>query len=385
MNIGVIGTGKLGLAFALHFEKNGFNVFGSSDDKDYVEKLNNKNIVSVEPGIVDGLFAAKNISFTTNNHSVISNCDFIYVMVATPSLPSGDYDMSAVWKVVNDLITYPGDVVNKTLVIGSTTNPKNCDKIQEVLLDKKINLVYCPTFSAQGSVMKNVADPHMLLLGSDNEQALDLCKNVFCKIVSNDTPVYKMSRTAAELVKISGNCRDTMMISFTNMIGQIFIKSGLEKDLETATTALNFVKIPKRYKFGFGFGGPCFPRDNRSLFHYAKNTLAIDYKLGDLIDNLNSDHMNFLVDYFLSKNINRLPFYFDYVSYKKGVNQFEESHQLKVCKKLLSAGFQVYINPSEFLLQKIIDDLSTEFTDLVKFVSIEDLTNQNIEVLTVNE
>jgi hypothetical protein len=36
---------------------------------------------------------------------VLEECDIIYTLVATPSLPSGDYDVSAVWKVVDDIIT----------------------------------------------------------------------------------------------------------------------------------------------------------------------------------------------------------------------------------------------------------------------------------------
>ena len=42
------------------------------------------------------------------------------------------------------------------------------------------------------------------------------------------------------------------------------------------------------------------------------------------------------------------------------------------------------MNPSKFLLPKIVEDLSAEFNDLVGFVALEDLTKQNIDVLQID-
>jgi nucleotide sugar dehydrogenase len=383
MKIGIIGVGKLGLAFALIFEQHGFDVIASSYKTEYVETLNKKIIDSVEPGIQDLLAKSINIDFTVDNHSVISNCDIIYVMVATPSLDSGDYDMSAVWNVVRDMQNHPGSVQNKILVIGCTTNPGVCKSIQQELAHRQVHVVYSPTFAAQGSVLANIQDPHTLLIGTDDQEVADKCEQVFSKIITKNTPRFRMSQTAAEIVKLSGNCRATAIISYTNMIGQVLVESGLEKDLDIAMECLNFVKINTKYKFGFGYGGPCYPRDNRSFVHYAKK-LGIDFQLGKIVDEFNNSHPDYLTKYFVSKNSQKLPFYFDYVSYKKGVNIFEESQQLIVCKKLLSQGFKVYINPSKFLLPKIVEDLSAEFTDLVGFIALEDLTKQNIDVLQID-
>ena len=96
----------------------------------------------------------------------------------------------------------------------------------------------------------------------------------------------------------------------------------------------------------------------------------------------NQSHVNFLTDFFIKNNVDDLPYYFEYVSYKKGVNMFEESHQLQVCKKLLVNGATVFIEPSKFLLPMIQEDLSKEFSK-VNFVSLENLTNQSIPVYKI--
>jgi hypothetical protein len=61
---------------------------------------------------------------------------------------------------------------------------------------------------------------------------------------------------------------------------------------------------------------------------------------------------------------------------------FEESHQLQVCKKLLANGATVFIESSKFLLPMIQEDLSAEFSK-VNFISLENLTNQNISVYKI--
>ena len=59
MNVGLIGVGRLGLAYALCFEEAGFNVIASSYKKDYVDALSLKKTDSVEPGIAEMLYKSK--------------------------------------------------------------------------------------------------------------------------------------------------------------------------------------------------------------------------------------------------------------------------------------------------------------------------------------
>jgi UDPglucose 6-dehydrogenase len=381
MNIGIIGVGKLGLAYALVLESKGYNVFASSYKQDYVEKLNAKKTDSKEPGIADLLINSKNIDFTVDNHKIIDQCDFIYVMVATPSTPNGDYDVSAVIDVAQDLLDHPSDVSGKILVIGSTVNPGTCDTVRRMLADRGVHVAYSPTFVAQGSVLANLIDPHTVSVGTENLAVADTCKKVFGSIIVEGTPIYVMKPLTAEILKLAGNCRSTMDISYFNMIGQILLSQSLEQDLETACQYLNFVKKTTKWKFGFGYGGPCYPRDNQAMVHYA-NSVGMDFPLGKLVDKFNTDHVLWLTEYVISKNKNNLPFYFPYISYKPGVNIIEESHQLQVCLNLLKKGKTVYVELSKFLLPETQDSLIKEFTNQVKFVKINDLNKEDVYTIS---
>ena len=64
--------------------------------------------------------ASKRLTATTSNDDVIKASDIIFILVPTPSLPDGSYDVSCVWDVVEDFQTADFDVAGKTLVVGCT-------------------------------------------------------------------------------------------------------------------------------------------------------------------------------------------------------------------------------------------------------------------------
>jgi UDP-glucose 6-dehydrogenase len=117
MKIGLIGAGRLGICFALLLEKAGYNVLVSDIRENYVHDLNKKMITTNEPLVQELLSSSKNLSATTDNTEVIKECDIIYTLVSTPSLPSGDYDVSAVWQVAQDFQNCDFPVSGKSLVV----------------------------------------------------------------------------------------------------------------------------------------------------------------------------------------------------------------------------------------------------------------------------
>jgi nucleotide sugar dehydrogenase len=385
MNVGILGVGKLGLVYALAFERHGLYVYASSYKQEYVDSLQQKNVDNItEPEIAKLLTSAKNIKFTVDNQEVIQNCDIMYVMVATPSLPDGSYDTSAVYEVANDLINHPKSVDDKILVVGSTVNPGDCDKLQQLLEQYGVHVVYSPTMAAQGTVLKDIESPIALLLGTDNDQVAKRCKKVFTKIIDKNTPVYQVSLTTAEILKIAANCLGTLRINYFNTIGQILINSNQEQHIPIANKYLSDTGIKKgNSKFGFGYGGPCFPRDNRAFANYT-SSIGITNYFAELNDKLNKQHIEFLTNYFISSNKDKKDFYFPYVSYKPGVRIFEESHQLAVCQNLLDTGATVYIEPTEFLDEDIKKELKNKWKNQVHFEKLATLEARNHSLFKIN-
>ena len=153
-----------------------------------------------------------------------------------------------------------------------------------------------------------------------------------------------MSTTAAEICKIAINCYLTTKISYANQIGQVMSFAGLGHEIGTALTAIGSdARIGNKYlKFGFGFGGPCFPRDNRAFAAYAKS-VGVEHNIGETTDNFNEAHSDFIKDYYIKENVNKLPFVFESVAYKSGTDIITESQQYRLCLDLLNEGYKVYV------------------------------------------
>jgi nucleotide sugar dehydrogenase len=343
MKIGVIGAGRLGICFSLLLEKAGYEVVASDVREDYVENLRDKKITTNEPQVQELLSEAKNISFRVGNYDVISECDILYTLVATPSLPDGSYDVSAVWKVIDDIKSYNNSLQGKSFVVGCTTNPGDCEMFHNELTSLGMDVFYNPEFIAQGSIIKDLQNADMVLIGG-NGNHLDQIKEIYQKIQVIAPKIYSMSTTASELVKLAVNCFLTTKISYANMVGEVMTLAGLETEISYVLQAIGAdTRVGSKYlKYGYGFGGPCLPRDNRSFAAYAKK-LGLEYNLGATTDDFNNEHSKFLKHYFIEKNTKNLPFCFHYVSYKEGTDILTESQQYRLSLDLLNAGYKVYV------------------------------------------
>ena len=372
MKIGVIGAGRLGICFALLCEQAGYDVLVSDVREDYVKNLRNKFISTNEPEVSKLLSTSPRLSATNSNSKVIRDCDIIYTLVATPSKRDGSYDVSAVWDVVQDMKKVK-KIEGKAFVVGCTTNPGDCKEFQKELDKSGVDVFYNPEFIAQGTIIKDLRTADMVLIGGKRNDTYDQLCEIYNRIQETPPKISIMSTTAAELVKLAVNCFLTTKISYANMVGQVMALSGMEDEIPTVLGAIgDDSRVGRKYlNFGFGFGGPCLPRDNRAFASHAKK-LGLDYNLGDTTDNFNNEHATFIKDYFVYRNPQNLPFYFDYVSYKKGTDILTESQQYRLCVDLLDDGYEVYINDNDAIMDMISDDLSDKYPDTVKFGEPDD-------------
>ena len=368
MKIGVIGAGRLGICFALLCERAGYDVLVSDIREDYVNDLNAKKISTNEPEVEDLLRISKNFRATTNNKEVIEECDLIYTLVATPSLEDGSYDVSAVWDVMEDL----KDVTKKKyFVVGCTTNPGDCDAFQKYL-PRNVHVMYNPEFIAQGSIISDLKQADMVLLGVDptmEDHVVDDIRTLYKKIQTTRAIVSVMSPKSAEITKIAVNCFLTTKISYANMLGDVLHKSGCGDETTAVLRAIGTdSRIGGKYlNYGLGYGGPCLPRDNRAFAHFAQK-VGLEYNLGYVTDGFNNEHAQTVADYWEEMNKDRKPFYFEYISYKRGTDIITESQQYRLCLDLLDRGFKVYIQNDRRVSSQVSEYLDEKYGDQVRFV-----------------
>ena len=230
MKIGLIGAGRLGICLALLMERVGYDVIVSDIRAAYVSGLNDRKIETNEPEVEYLLKDVKNFRATTDNKEVIEECDIIFTLVATPSLDDGSYDVSSVDTVVDDLKKVDG-IHGKSFIVGCTTNPGDCKRWEEKLSGCGVDVYYNPEFIAQGSIIKDLQNADMVLVGGHGHH-ISVIENIYNKIQVKEPSIHFMSTTAAELVKLAVNCYLTTKISYANMVGEVMISSGMEDEVD---------------------------------------------------------------------------------------------------------------------------------------------------------
>ena len=368
LKIGVIGAGRLGICFALLAESVGHDVYVSDVRSHYVDQVNAKEIYSNEPEVEDLLLRSKKLRATTNNQDVIKHSDIIFTFVPTPSLDDGSYDCSLVDSVVCDLLRAP-NLEGKKFIVGCTTNPGYVDQVDKRLEGKGISVFYSPEFVAQGSIVRDMRKADMILCGGRDDEGFEKIKLIYTSFMDSDVNFYPMSNTAAEITKISINCFLTYKISYANMIGQILYKAGCGDEIPNILSSIGAdSRIGSKYlNYGLGFGGPCLPRDNRALGHYA-DRVGLKYSLPQVTDDFNEAHADFIKNYCVDRNTEGLPFFIDSIGYKIGCDLVVESPRLRLVEDLLKDGHKVYVQEIDDVINQYAEEMEEEYNDNIIFV-----------------
>jgi UDPglucose 6-dehydrogenase len=366
-NISVIGIGRLGICVALCLEKAGYNVMGLDISQTYIDHINNKTFSSPEPNVTKMLQESNNIKATTRLDEVLEHGDIIFIYVATPSGGgTKHYDHTMLGKVLMDI--NQKKVVNKHIVIGCTVIPGYIREVATSLLKDCVNtsLSYNPEFISQGDIINGIFFADFILIGEGSVEAGDKLEEIYKSIADchkQVVQIHRMSPASAEITKLSVNCFVTTKVAFANMIGDVADLTPDANKFDILNAVGSDSRIGKKYlKPGYGFGGPCFPRDNRALGGYIKS-VGIEPLIPDATDLANKLHTQFQVKQLLETNVK------DYnvkgAGYKEPctVAIIEESQKLLIGAELAKHGVNVTVTDTKLLL----DCVRLEYGDLFSY------------------
>ena len=352
MKISIIGIGKLGICLALNLERSGYDVLGMDINVEYVKSINDRTLLSSEPNVSEYLKESKRLRATTDFSECLEFSDTIFLMVSTPSLENGKYDHSQIESVLSKIEEFGLQENRKTLIVGCTTYPGYCESIKKRLDSLNFSIVYNPEFIAQGDIIKGQLYPDMVLIGESDTQAGNIVSEIHERMCLGNPTMHRLSLTEAELVKLSINCFVTTKISFANMVGDLCNKLSISHS-EVLNSIGSDSRIGNKYLgWGYGFGGPCFPRDNRALGILCSEN-GIEPKIPDASDEYNALHSIYHTEHILKEEVKENKIIMDGVSYKKGSVIIEESQQLKVADLLIERGVEVTIIDREEVLEQV--------------------------------
>ena len=380
MEIAVIGLGKLGLPLAALFAHSGHTVHGFDHSQALRESLTSGTFESSEPGLMQMLNQAKRqLIISDSILDAVVDSDAVFVIVPTPSMDSGHFTNEYVLDAIKAM--GPALLKNRKKIaidIVSTVMPGSCDgpikdEIEKSVgeeIGERIGLCYNPEFIALGSVIKDMQQPDMHLLGESHEWAGDVIQEILTSAVIQEVPCQRMSLKEAELVKIAINNFVTMKISYANSLYQAAENlGGISIDVVTGAIGLDSRIGHKYLKGAAPYGGPCFPRDTRAL-SALYNDLNISNALPMATEQVNNSHVEFIKEYIAKSIGSAKRVGVVGISYKPGTPVIEESPGVAIVNALLSQGFEVMTWDNEGA--KVHDQLSSSLDSLELLIQNSD-------------
>jgi UDPglucose 6-dehydrogenase len=352
MQIAVVGLGKLGAPLAAVLASRGNRVIGIDVNPEAVKLVNDGVAPVEEPGLQDLVSASGDRLSATTGLGVAADADVSIVLVPTPSDDRGAFSNEHVLTAVEEIgrsLAARDDY--HVMVVASTVMPGTCDtEIRPALesasgrrVGDTLGLCYSPEFIALGSVIRNMLEPDMVLIGESDSRAGDVLERIYAGVCENDPPVRRMSLVNAELTKIAVNTYVTMKISYANALADMCERLP-GADVEAVTDALGLdSRIGAKYLRGaIAYGGPCFPRDNKAFGVFARD-LGAEPLLAEATDAVNIAQTDRLARVVHSRLEAGNAVGILGLAYKPDTGVIDESPGLALAELLAKAGYEVRV------------------------------------------
>jgi UDPglucose 6-dehydrogenase len=263
--IGVVGAGWVGLVTAACFAELGHRVVAREIVPEKVEALRRGNVPIYEPELAELIERNRErLIFTTEMDELLDVARLIFICVQTPPTYSGDADLSAVQRAVEEI----GEPEGKVLVMKSTVPVGTGRTIHRDAPD--LAYVSCPEFLKEGTAVRDFLEPDRVVIGADSgdEWAADAVASVYEPL---EAPIVRTDLSSTEMIKLASNAYLATKISFINEIANVCDEVGADVTEVARGMGMDPRIGSKFLNAGLGFGGSCFPKDTQALKMLAGN------------------------------------------------------------------------------------------------------------------
>ncbi|MEA5472384.1 UDP-glucose/GDP-mannose dehydrogenase family protein [Spirulina sp. 06S082] len=300
MRVCVIGTGYVGLVTGVCLSHIGHKVICIDNNEEKVKLMKSGQTPIYEPGLSDlmqSCMKSGKLEFTTDLGYGVDNSDILFIAVGTPALPTGDSDTRYVeavargigahlkegYKVIVNKSTVPigsGDWVQMIVLDGVSERQKAEGGSGSEEISAEFDVVSNPEFLREGSAVFDTFNPDRIVLGSNNQKALDMMAELYQPLVDRTfgeeeykelppVPIVMTDLNSAEMIKYAANSFLATKISFINEIANICDRVGADVVQVSKGIGLDSRIGSKFLQAGLGWGGSCFPKDVSALIHTA--------------------------------------------------------------------------------------------------------------------
>ena len=279
MNVSIAGTGYVGLVSGACLAEMGNRVLCLDVDEAKVAALNAGRIPIYEPGL--GALVARNraagrLAFTADPAASTAHGVVQMIAVGTPAEENGAADLQHVLSAARAIGRHMDGY--RLIAVKSTVPVGTCERVRAVVAEElarrgvvhDFSVVSNPEFLKEGAAVEDFMRPDRILVGSDDERASALLRELYAPFQRNRERMMVMSVRSAELAKYAANAMLATRISFMNELANL--AEALGADIEEVRRAVGAdPRIGTHFLYaGVGYGGSCFPKDLRALLATAQ-------------------------------------------------------------------------------------------------------------------
>ncbi|MBE6494465.1 MAG: UDP-glucose/GDP-mannose dehydrogenase family protein [Methanosphaera stadtmanae] len=349
MNITIIGTGYVGLVTGTCFSEMGNEVYCVDVIEEKINSLKKGIVPIYEPGLQDLIiknYERGNLHFTTDLSEGLNNSDACFIAVGTPMGEDGSADLKYVIQVAKQI----GQTIIKDMIVvdKSTVPVGTADNVKKIILDElknrgesfKVTVVSNPEFLKEGNAVNDFMRPERVVIGADDEDAIDYMKELYEPFTRNHERFIQMDLRSAEMTKYASNSMLANRISFMNEMANICDKVGANvEDVRKGMGSDSRIGSSFLYP-GCGYGGSCFPKDVTALIKTATDA-GYDPRLLKSVEYINKNQKYYLVnkikEYF-GEDLSDYTFAIWGLSFKPETDDMREASSIVLIKELLNNG-----------------------------------------------
>lgn len=363
MRISIVGTGYVGLVSGVCLAAKGHEVVCVDIDPEKVALINRGEAPIYEKDL-DGLLRENiggRLRASTDLREAVLSTDLSIIAVGTP-FDGEEIDLRFIRTVATEIGTVLAEKAGyHVVVVKSTVVPGTTDSVVLPLLEEAsgkkagegFGVGMNPEFLKEGEAVEDFMAPDRIVLGGIDERTLSRMMEVYSAFPGVD--VIEVDPRTAEMIKYAANSLLATLISFSNEIGNLCAKAGVD-----VVDVMNGVHLDKRFSpllpdgerirppflsylaAGCGFGGSCFPKDVKALVAHGTRAGEPMSLLGSVIS-VNERQPAKMLD-LLGRHFPDLAGVSVAVlgvAFKPGTDDIRESPSLPVIRALVEAGARV--------------------------------------------
>jgi UDPglucose 6-dehydrogenase len=346
MNLGMIGTGYVGLVTGTCFAESGNDVVCVDIDEKKIAALKGGEVPFYEPGLEELVrrnVAEQRLSFTTRLEEAVAQSTVLFLAVGTPQGFDGGANLSYVFDTARSIARAMDGF--RIIVTKSTVPPGTADEIKKLVASTtshRFAVVSNPEFLKEGAAVDDFMKPDRVVLGGDDPEAIEILKELHEPFLRTGNPILVMDNRSAEMTKYAANAMLATKISFMNEIARLCEKVG--GDINQVRLAIGLDRrIGPHFIFpGAGYGGSCFPKDVRAMI--AMGDPQAPMALLSAVEQVNEQQKRFLpekVKAHFSSKLNDRTLAVWGLSFKPRTDDMREAPSITVIETLLQEGARI--------------------------------------------